>query len=283
MEQTITIRNEELQVVLSTFGAEPCSVRDRSGVERLWQGAPKVWKEHAPILFPICGAFKEDTYYADGQAYKMQKHGFAKEKQWVAESVGSDRAVFLLKEKTDDFPFDYELRAAYSLRGATLEVEYTVSNRGRTPFFFGIGSHEGYDLPEGKEHYWLEFEQEEDLKTHEVIGSLIRPEATPVAEHTRVLRLKPDYFAVDALVFTDLKSRSVTLRSDLHDRSVRVDFEGMDVLLLWSTPEAGLICIEPWTNAPDMTDTDQQIEHKKGCFRLAPGEDFRRSHRLTFG
>jgi galactose mutarotase-like enzyme len=95
--------------------------------------------------------------------------------------------------------------------------------------------------------------------------------------------LQYDYFRVDALVFPSLKSRAVTLRSTLHNRTVRVEYPGHDVLMLWSKPDAGYICIEPWLNAPDYTDHDGLIEHKPGCVRLAPGEDRIHTHTIAIG
>ena len=102
-----------------------------------------------------------------------------------------------------------------------------------------------------------------------------------MAEATDKLPLKTEYFAVDALVFRTLKSRGVTLTTPLHNRKVRVDFPGHDVLMVWTKPGAEYICIEPWLNAPDFVDSDMQIAHKPGCRCVNPGETVEASHVIT--
>ena len=53
------------------------------------------------------------------------------------------------------------------------------------------------------------------------------------------------------------------------------------MLLLWTVPGAGYICIEPWRNAPDYTDADGDIRHKPGMIALRPGQERSLRHTLT--
>ena len=128
----------------------------------------------------------------------------------------------------------------------------------------------------------MEFAQPETLAVSELVGNLIKREPVIMAEDAKELALKTEYFAVDALVFPSLKSRSVTLKSSASAKRIRVDYEGMDVLMLWTKPGADYICIEPWCNAPDYVDADMQIAHKPGMIRLQPGETADRTHTVTF-
>ena len=279
--QLITIHNEALTATFSTLGAELQSLRDAQGVVRLWQGDPAWWAGRAPILFPFPGALKDDCYYLNGQKYAMPKHGFARKLEWQLENQTDDAATFLMTQKHEGFPFEYELRAIYQLRGNALEITYRVSNLDSQAFVFSVGAHEGYATPEGIEQYELVFDQEERLAAYPVIGSLIGPEPEVLFESVRALRLKPEYFAKEALVFRDLKSRGVTLRSRLHGREIRVDYPDFGVLLLWTIPGAGLLCIEPWCSAPDLVDSDQNILHKPGCTCLEPGQIAEKKHAIT--
>lgn len=276
-----TIRNEALTVTLSTLGAELQSIRDAQGVERLWQGDPAYWSGRAPILFPIAGGLKDDCYYLDGQRYPMPKHGFVRKLEWRLESRSETAATFLMTEPHEGFPFAYELRAEYRLEGDALRIAYRVDNRDRRAFVCSVGAHEAYATPEGIEAYELVFDWEETLASYPVIGSLIATEPTPLCGPTRVLPLRPELFAADALVFRGLHSRGVTLRSRLHSREIHVDYTGFGALLLWTRPGAGFFCIEPWCNAPDFVDTDQNIERKPGCIRLEPGQSAERVHVIT--
>ena len=282
MSQIITISNDVLTVDISTFGAEMHSVREADGTERLWQGDPKYWANRAPIMFPVCGGLREDAYYLDGTRYEMPKHGYARTVEWALERAEKDCAVFLLTEQRPGFPFRYEFRAAYRLDGASLAITYSVKNLDDRTFWFSVGSHEAWATPGGLEAYTVEFAQPETLAVSELVGNLIKREPVIMAEDAKELALKTEYFSVDALVFPSLKSRSVTLKSSVSAKRIRVDYEGMDVLMLWTKPGADYICIEPWCNAPDYVDADMQIAHKPGMIRLQPGEAAKRTHTVTF-
>jgi galactose mutarotase-like enzyme len=278
----VTIRNSQLTVTISSKGAELQSVREADGTERLWQGDPAFWASRAPIMFPICGGLKEDAYYLDGVRYEMPKHGYARKVEWAVEAAEADSAVFLLTEQHPGFPFRYEFRAAYTLAGNSLEIRYTVKNLDEQAFWFSVGSHEAWATPGGLEQYTIRFAQPEWLEDYVLEGNLIGHTPKIMGENATELPLKTEYFAVDALVFPTLKSRTVRLTNSLNAKTVRVDFDGMDVRMLWTKPGADYICIEPWCNAPDFVDADMQIANKAGCIRLESGESASRMHRITF-
>ena len=277
----ISIQNQYLHVEISTRGAELQSIRDSSGNERLWQGDPAFWTGRAPILFPICGGLREDTYYLDGQRYSMPKHGFAKISEWQTENISSDRAVFLLTEMHPGFPFRYELRAIYQLVENSLKVTYAIQNLDDRTFCCSVGSHEAWATPGGLESYSIKFEQPEQLANYSPIGNLLPRGPVILGENVCELPLKTEYFAIDALVFPHLKSRAVTLKKQ-DKEELRVSYEGMDVLLLWTKPGANYICIEPWCSAPDYVDSDMQIRNKPGILTLAPGKETERTHLIEF-
>lgn len=66
-------------------------------MEYLWNGDPKHWKRHAPLLFPIVGRLQDDQYQYDGTIYKMYQHGFARDSNFEIESQSDTQAVFLLR------------------------------------------------------------------------------------------------------------------------------------------------------------------------------------------
>ena len=276
-----TIHSDILTVTISSTGAELQSIRDHHGVERLWQGDPAFWASRAPILFPVAGGFRDDVYELDGVRYPMPKHGFVRKREWKLESATDTVATFLTNEPFEGFPFDYELRAIFTVVGNALSVAYVVNNRGNQTFWYSVGSHEAFATPEGIQAYEIVFDEVETPKHSPLDGNLIVHDTVTLGEQTKTLPLKSEYFAVDALVLRTLTSRGVTLRSTLHDRQVHVDFPDHNTLMLWTKPGAGYICIEPWCNAPDFVDADHRIDHKPGFIRLMAGESATRTHTIT--
>lgn len=284
--ETITLKSEALTLEISPLGAEIQRIVDASGHDRLWDGDPAFWKGRAPVLFPLSGALKDDTYILRGQRYQLGKHGFARGSLFTVEAADATSATFLLTPKEASpagFPFEYAFRVRYQLRGNALQVDYITENCGTAPFCFGVGAHEAYACPEGIEAYELVFEKPEDLERSVLEGPFLtgETEAVPTVDG-RVLPLHAGLFSNDTLVLAGLESRSVTLRSHLHSRQVRVDFADFPYLLVWTMPGAGYVCLEPWSNLPDRLDTNQDIGQKPGMVCLAGGQGRTFTHTITF-
>ena len=281
--QLVTIRSSQITVTISSVGAEIQSILDRVGVERMFDGDPKFWPNRAPILFPVAGGMKDDGYEWQGKWYPMQKHGFIRPLEWQVEDVKDSQTSFLLQEKDEGFPFEYDLRAIFTVDGNQLDVTYAVTSRDERPFCFSIGSHEAYATPGGIEGYEIVFDEMETLQHTELIGSLNSHNTVTIAENTKTLPLKYAYFQEDALVFRSPKSRGVTLRTDKNDRTIRVDFPDCPFLLLWTKPGAPYICIEPWCNGPDFIDAPAEIDRKPGFMRIEKGQTIKKRHVITVG
>ena len=284
MHKEIKISNGILEVVISPIGAELTSIK-KGGRELLWQKDPDVWNRQAPVLFPICGALSNDKFSYNGKFYSMQKHGFAKNAEFSEEYKDEEKAVLLLKstEETRAFyPFDFEFRTVFSLIGSSLKIEYIVKNLTDGDMYFSVGAHEGYACPHGIEEWSINFEKYEDLYSVNVSGGLLSSEKTLIGKNVIQLPLKYDLFAVDALVFTDLKSKNLTLKNEKTAQKINVDFDGFPYLLIWTIKDAKFLCIEPWCGLPDFLGESLDLSVKRGIIHLAKGEETSRVHKLTF-
>ncbi len=279
----ITLQNERLTVKIAKLGAELKSMQ-RDGIEYIWQALPEVWAGSAPLLFPICGGLKNDSYTYGGRTYRLEKHGFARHQLFAVEEATDTHAVFLHTSNEDTracYPFDYELRVIYDLSGDSLRVTYRVENRTDGEMYFSIGAHEAYYTPEGIEDYDVIFEKEEDLASQMLYGNLFGHSAMPMLKGARTFPLYEKYFVVDALNFIDVASRSATLRNRKNGRAVRVDYPFAENFLLWHKPNAPYMCLEPWAGLPDFEDTDGDLTHKRGIIKLEKGAIYTGEHTIT--
>ncbi len=280
----ITLKNDCLQVVISTHGAEMQSVTAADGTEYLWNGDPAYWKGHAPVLFPVCGRVRNGEYRYEGKTYSMNLHGFARDNEFLPESVTDTEAVFVLRDTEQTracYPFAFELRVKYALKENQIDVSYAITNPMQdSPLYASIGSHEAYCCPEGLSAYDVVFEHEEPLESY-VVGDGLMHETYTVEAPKGVLPLKDDYFVIDALVFLNLKSKEVTLRNRASGRGVKVAFDGAETLLIWSKPGAPFACIEPWCGLPSWTDFRGDLPEKEGIRRIEAGDTFRVKHTIT--
>lgn len=284
MSELITISNGILTAQISSIGAEIQSIK-KDGEELIWNGDPAFWTGRAPILFPICGGLKDDKFVYEGKEYSLEKHGFARHKNFEVESVGEKEVTFLLRSDEDVlkmYPFKNELRITYTLIDNKVDVKYAVTNTGDKKMYFSIGAHEAYACPEGIDEYSLIFECEEDIRHTHADGNLLVYENELIAEKTTELPIKTEYFSVDALILLGLKSRVVTLRSRKTGRKVILDFNGFDDFLVWTKPGAKYLCLEPWAGLPDYIDSDYDITHKPEILEADVGETVIKTHIIEF-
>lgn len=277
----LKLTNGIISAEIAELGAELQSLK-KGSADYLWDGDPKYWTGRAPIMFPICGGLANDEYEHGGKKYNLPKHGFARKRTFATESAGEASATLLLRADNETraaYPFDFELRVRFSLVGDTLVTDYIVTNAGREPMPFSVGAHEAYACPEGIAAYDLTFERTERLRANVLHGNLLGRDTLPVLEGD-TLALDTKYFEVDALVFTELKSRAVTLRNRASGRGVAVRFDGFPYLLVWQKCGAPYICVEPWSGLPDFTDSDGTLTGKAGIITAAPGETIVRMHTM---
>jgi len=279
----IYLKNGDAKARISETGAELKSFNYKN-IEYIWQGDKNVWKGSAPLLFPICGGLIDDKYILNGKTYNLQKHGYARFCDFTVESVSKISATFLLKsndESKTHFPFDYELRVTFRLNEKNISVEYNVKNLTDKTMYFSIGAHDGYACTGGIEDYDVIFPQKETLNSYILNGNLLEHNTVPIIENSDRIALDYKYFAVDALVFKDLKSRSATLKNRNTGRAVKVEFHDCDYFLLWTIPGANYICMEPWCGVQDSVDSNKDITKKEGILTLEGGNTFSCTHSIS--
>ena len=300
-----TIENNELKIDIQPKGAELQSIYRKTGgkpeakpggkpeaksgaLEYLWGGDPAFWGKHSPLLFPIVGTLKDNTYYYEGKGYSLPRHGFARDMEFAVESQQADRITFLLRSDEQTrvvYPFEFELRVIYRVTPLRLSTTYQVKNPAKAPMYFSIGGHPAFRVPlvEGTDYtdYYLEFDGMETAPCWPITkDGLIGRDPQPLLQDTAVLPLRKELFAKDALVFKSLVSRGVTLRSGRTQRGLVMDFPGFPYLGIWAAPNADFVCIEPWCGIADSVDTNQQLVEKEGINRLGGGEVFERTWEL---
>lgn len=280
----VILNNGILRVDIAEKGAEIRRVT-LGGEERFYDGNPDFWTGVSPILFPICGGLKDGKYTLGDNTYFIEKHGFARQSIFEVESQTDTQAVFLLKENEEtlkSFPWKFELRVKYSLSGSSIRVDYDVWNNNENIMYMSIGSHEAYACPEGIEDYDVIFEKPETLKAFRVGNNGISREYDIILKESNTLPLYNKYFEIDALVFTDVKSRFATLRNRKTGKTVSVSFPHCNYLLIWTKPNAPYICIEPWAGFPSFFDEGYDISLKEGINAVLPNAHYSNSHTLFF-
>ena len=281
----VTVKNSELTVVIAKKGAELQSIVC-DGVEYMWDRDPAFWAQSAPIMFPMCGGLKGGKYELDGISYEMPKHGFAKLLDFEVENQTESSVTFVLRDNEQTrkmYPFAFAFRVSYVLEGKSVKVTYDAENTDSKTMYCTFGAHEAYACPEGIEAYELIFPEKETLYAYGLNGDIVTDYTKLMVQNSDRLVLDDRHFALDALVFRDVKSNSVTLASKVSDRRIKVEFDGFDYLVLWHKHTAPYLCIEPWCGLPDVAGSGYDFKAKEGMHAVAAGGHFARTHTITVG
>lgn len=281
-----SIENNLVSVAISSKGAELQSIIHKDfGLEYMWSGDPNFWGKKSPVLFPIVGALKNNSYQYKGNAYRLNRHGFAREMEFEITDKGEGFITFSLNSNEDtlaNYPFPFSFSIRYSIENNRLNVSYIVKNTGNEAMLFSVGGHPAFKVPlvEGTtfEDYFLEFNHFEHASRWLLSKEgLIENNSMPVIDHTDKLPLTKSLFYHDALVFKHLASKSVYILSGKTSHGLKINFHNFPYLGIWSAKDADFVCIEPWCGIADNVDATGNLEDKEGINVLPKGEIFTRT------
>ena len=273
------IKNENLEVVIRSLGAEIISMKDQDGNEYLWQGDPAYWDGQAPNLFPYIGRMVDKKYTFEGKTYDMEIHGFAKDSEFKVNQISENEIVFSMTDSEEtykQYPFHFEFDLMYKVLGTSLQMCYLVKNLDEKEMYFGVGAHPGINVPFENgtkfEDYYLEFTETEDVQRVKFSDDCFVEGENPYElRDGKYIDLRHDLFDEDAIVLRNM-SKNVLLTSKTGTKAVQVTYPRMDYVGFWHWPkkDAPYVCIEPWSSLPSRKGPVEDIAKQPGLVKLAP-------------
>lgn len=280
----VSISSENLIANIQSNGAELFSlVNIATQEEIIWEGNPAFWEKHSPILFPIVGSLKNNSYTYNDKIYNMSRHGFARDLEFEITSKTENNVTFRLLS-TDatklEYPFDFELFASFKLIATTLEVTYKIKNSGNKVQPFSIGGHPAFALKDDFEKYALAFQKNETLHCFRLTNDLIVKEFEEVELKDKKLPLTYSLFEKDAMIIKQMKSKEISiLKNDIPFLKFKfVDFPNFGI---WTKVGAPFVCLEPWIGYADTFETSGNILEKEGIQLLEPSSNKQYTYSIT--
>ena len=278
----IKISNKRLSVIINKQGAELQSIQ-LDGFEYLWQADPKYWAKHSPVLFPIIGELKNGKYFYDDQEYKLSRHGFARDKLFVAEKISADSVTLSLQsdqETLSVYPFKFVFSLQYEIKNNELSCTYIVENIDDKEMYFSAGGHPAFRVPLNEKlpynDYKLHFNIDDNLKRYVLHNGLTGDETETIHLEKKELQLSPSLFYEDAIVLKHINSNKIRLYSEKDPHGLSFNFEGFPYFGIWASKNAPFVCLEPWCGIADNIHHDHQLVNKEGINKLDAGEKWRR-------
>lgn len=292
-----TISNDLLEVSIDSFGAELKSVKRVSdGREYMWNGDKKFWGRTSPVLFPFVGSLNNKEYVYEGKHYPMSQHGFARDLEHELVTKDSNSIWFSLKSNAETkakYPFDFELKIGYVLKGNEVQVIWKVINADTKLMPFSIGAHPAFMCPINGEDlkigYKVSFANDESVNK-EIIYHGIDPscglsidEALKLELSNGKCELTKDFFDRCAMIVEGRQANRVGLVDKEGKEYITVSFD-MPLFALWS-PEgknAPFVCIEPWCGRCDHVGFDGELKDREYSNNLEAGKEFESGYSVKF-
>lgn len=285
------IKNESLSVSVKPEGAELCSLKNtKTDIEYIWQADPDIWSSHAPNLFPIIGVLKNGEYWFDSEKYSLPKHGFVRHNKDIKlKEKGDSKITFELlysEETLKMYPFKFKFEISFTLEGKSLIISHKIRNLDEKIMYFSLGGHPAFNAPlyqgETYEDYYLEFDQNQNLHTYLLSKTgLVSEKTSVVIENDDKIQLHKNLFDKDALIFKNIPSKKITLKSEKSGNILTVRYEDFKNLGIWAKPAAPFVCIEPWLGIADIEGTNQDLKTKEGINSIMPSQEFNASYSIT--
>jgi len=201
-----------------------------------------------PVLFPCCGRTKDEIYYVDGKAYPMGIHGLVHLCKWekVAESTDNEASITISLKANDftkkSYPFDFEIRYTYSLKGGILTVYQEYENLGDAvmPVSFGF-------------HPYFKVSDVHNVKFDINAENIIPAQTGKVEKYKGEVNFP--FGTNDSVILTEAKEHAA-FTDTADNRSVQVTFDGnFTNVVVWSGEQDKYICVEPWSGLPNSLNT----------------------------
>jgi galactose mutarotase-like enzyme len=207
-----------------------------------------------PILFPIAGKLGTSDAQFSGRPIHLPQHGFARNLAWDVVDETDRLAIALRASEATrpGFPFEFEARVSYRLQGDSLSVEAQITNRDSVAMPVHLGFHPYLWVPAAAKG-----------------ASAIEAAATRAFDNRTGAEVAyaPPALGGDEvdLHLWDPRGGAVRLRAPGRP-TVRLDYGGFPVVVVWTLPGRDFVCVEPWS-APGGA-----LASGRGLRSLDPGE-----------
>ncbi|WP_338983054.1 hypothetical protein [Spiroplasma endosymbiont of Othius punctulatus] len=273
MNKIINISNGDLILSINTNPVEMISLK-KGDTEFLYQRDGS-WAKTSPLLFPICGKLKYDSYIYESKIYKIPKHGFAQTHstdKWEVKENTENKVIFSLssnKELLEIYPFEFEFLFEFELKDSNnLNIKTTMINKSKTKeLFYSLGHHPAFNT--SKEGV-IKFNKVEKMLDVFPNGFVDLETETYMTNEIKVNDVKwhPD---MNPCV-VKLESDKVVYKDNV--REINFDITDFESMLLWSK-DGGTkwLCFEPWNGLPDFVNEDiNEISEKHGILSVKENE-----------
>lgn len=237
--------------------------------EERYTDPTKTIRGGVPILFPICGNLPDNTFHHQGKSYKLVQHGFGRLLPWeVMETSTNNCASITIKLKSDRetlavYPFEFAVTYTYELRGNSLKIWQTYTNKSAVKMPFSAGFHPYFQVGDKQK-------LEVDIPGTEYADNVSRATSVPFSGEFDYQQQE-----IDA-AFTSIQANSTSIRDRDKQRKITLQYSDFfSTLVFWTVKGKDFICLEPWSAPRNGINTGERL------ITLDPGSSYKADLTMT--
>lgn len=257
---------------VNSFGAELTSLTT-DGNPIIWKRDDIIWPRTAPVLFPIVGRLKDDTFRYGENQFQLSQHGFARDSEFEVVEQTTSSVTFKLSSEgmdKDKYPFGFQLFICFELSDNELLIRHKVVSIPNEKLYFSIGVHPAFHIDGPISDYFLSFNSSFEQTRHYLTSGLLNG-TTQQLGNSDSMDLTEELFKDDALIFIQPSCTEISLKHKKTSSHVKVSSENMTALGIWKKPNAPFLCIEPWWGWTDNSNFEDDFSNKPGIHFLEDG------------
>ena len=282
------LENERIKIKINETGAELVSLQSKkTGLEYMWCGDKAYWGRTSPILFPVVGGCKNNSFSFQGTNYPVARHGFARDEKFELYTETKDEVWFVLssnEETKKRYPFEFELLLGYRIMEDQVSVLWKVHNKSDEAMYFSIGGHPAFNCPifenTSQSEYFLHFDGASTITSSGINDAgLLTTNKVDYQLKDGKLPITRDLFDKDALVIEGNQCHKVSLLTPEKVPYLSVIFDA-PLFGVWAPVggEAPFVCIEPWYGRCDREEFEGNLEEREWGNMLKAGDAFLASY-----
>ena len=220
--------------------------------EARYADSSKTIRGGVPILFPICGDLPNDAFEYEGESYKLVQHGFGRRIPWTVLETNTNNCASITisissnQETLKVYPFEFTVSYTYELRGNSLKIWQTYSNKSKREMPFSAGFHPYFEVGDKQQ---LEVE---------IPGTEY---AEKVSKKIVPFLGKFDYQQDEIdVAFTSITANSTSFSDRQKGRKITLKYSDFfSTLVFWTLKDQDFICVEPWSAPRNAINTGEQL------------------------
>jgi len=275
-----TIENEYLKVNISSRGAEIQQIISKeTGKQYVWNGDEKIWKNRAPLMFPISVRYKNNEYTYKGEYYTMPMMGLLMRSKVEIDKVDNSSLSYIFKSTNETkkyYPFDFCLTIKYKLKKNELIHEFVIENTGENLMYYDLGGHPGFALSlennKTRDNYQFTFSESVTKPRYPIVNGLKQISEVPFLKNDQFIDISdermPEQGGILLLDFP--KNTLVGIAEKGKQPFVEFNIGNFNNLNLWAPSEKPLLAFEPMLGHHDGQESPIAIENKPQVVVLKP-------------